>query len=162
MLALCEFLLLCEGNTFAKHVLVFRLPANTTRLLLLHDDTFRKHVLVHRLRGKIARHYTLHETILKAYFCDQVAREDCQTVPVQKCESVKDEQCRNVPRQVMRGKLEIILNSGNHKMLTKVISYLWSSCVRFAQMCRRRGVAGSQGNSAGASQRKLSLDYIRL
>ena len=30
----------------------------------------------------------------------QVAREDCQTVPVQKCDSVKDEQCRSVPRKV--------------------------------------------------------------
>ena len=37
-------------------------------------------------------------------FCSQVAREDCQTVPVQKCDSVKDEQCRNVPRQVLRGR----------------------------------------------------------
>ena len=37
-------------------------------------------------------------------FYSQVAREDCQTVPVQKCDSVKDEQCRNVPRQVLRGR----------------------------------------------------------
>ena len=104
MLADCEFLFLCEGNTFSKHVLVFRLPANTARLLHLYNETFWKHVLVFRLQRKNTRLYTLWIMwdILKTYFCAQVAREDCQTVPVQKCESVKDEQCRNVPRQVMR------------------------------------------------------------